>query len=357
MKILVAGICGFAGSTLALAWREADPTVELVGVDNLSRAGSERNRGALRRAGVQVFHGDLRSASDVDALPAADWVVDAAANPSVLAGVDGRASSRQVVEHNLLGTVNLLEYCRRHRAGFVLLSTSRVYSLAALAALPLDPDGVAFRLRAGAPLPPGVSEAGIDERFSTAGPVSLYGGSKLASEALAVEYGEAFGFPVRIDRCGTLAGAGQFGRADQGIFAYWINSWIRHQPLRFIGFEGLGHQVRDCLHPADLRALLERQIASSDPDQPRVVNVAGGRASAISLRQLSDWCRTRFGEHEVGVDPRPRPFDLGWVVLDAGLARTTWNWVPARTTSDILEEIARHGEAHPEWLALSQGGG
>ena len=41
--------------------------------------------------------------------------------------------------------------------------------------------------------------------------------TKLAAETVALEYGEAFGFPVWIDRCGVLAGAGQFGRADQGV--------------------------------------------------------------------------------------------------------------------------------------------
>jgi CDP-paratose 2-epimerase len=354
VKLLVAGICGFAGSTLALAWREADPAVELAGVDNLSRPGSEQNRLALRRAGIEVVHGDVRSASDVDALPAADWVIDAAANASVLAGVDGRASSRQVVEHNLLGTVNLLEYCRRHRAGFVLLSTSRVYSLAALAALPLEPAAAALRLRPGAPLPPGVSEAGIDERFSTAAPVSLYGASKLASEALAVEYGEAFGFPVWIDRCGNLAGAGQFGRADQGILAYWINAWLRERPLRYLGFGGRGHQVRDCLHPRDLVPLLQRQLANRAAPRGQIFNVGGGPDRAFSLARLSAWCERRFGPRPVTADPADRPFDAPWVVMDASRAAAEWGWRPRTTLADILEEIARHAERNPDWLELSQ---
>lgn len=354
MKLLFTGICGFAGSTIALAWREADPTVELLGVDNLSRPGSERNRGTLRRAGIQVFHGDVRSAADVDALPAADWVIDAAANPSVLAGIDGRASSRQVVEHNLLGTVNLLEYCRGHRAGFVLLSSSRVYSLAALAALPLDCDGGAFRLRAGAPLAPGVSAAGIDEHFSTTGPVSLYGGSKLASEALAVEYGEAFGFPVRIDRCGNLAGAGQFGRADQGIFAYWINAWLRGRPLRHLGFGGAGHQVRDCLHPRDLVPLLQRQVAGGRAPVGPIFNIGGGPERAISLAQLSAWCERRFGPRHVASDPAVRPFDVPWVVMDAARAAAEWGWRPRTALGEILEEIARHAESNPDWLEMSE---
>ena len=168
----------------------------------------------LRRLGVKVFHGDLRAASDLEPLPAVDWVIDAAANPSVLAGVDGRTSSRQLVEHNLGGTVNLLEYCKQHRAGFILLSTSRVYSIPALAELPMEVRHHAFHPAAGAAAR-GLAPGGLTEEFSTGAPVSLYGATKLASEVLALEHGETFGLPVFVNRCGVLAGAGQFGRPDE----------------------------------------------------------------------------------------------------------------------------------------------
>ncbi len=160
-------------------------------------------------------------------MAAADWVMDAAANPSVLAGVDGKTSSRQLVEHNLHGTINLLEYCRTCGAGFILLSTSRVYAIAPLAELKVKVVDQAFQPDTKVRLPRGISVSGVSEEFSTSAPVSLYGATKLASEALALEYGEAFGFPVWINRCGVLAGAGQFGRPDQGIFSFWINSWLR----------------------------------------------------------------------------------------------------------------------------------
>src|SRR5207247_9786355 len=65
--------------------------------------------------------------------------------------------------------------------------------------------------------------------ISTTPPVSLYGSTKLASEFIALEYGGAFGLPVWINRCGVLAGAGQFGTPDQGIFAFWINSYLRSE--------------------------------------------------------------------------------------------------------------------------------
>ena len=97
--------------------------------------GSELNRLALQKLRHLCPASDLRIASDMEALPNADWVIDAAANPSVLAGMDGQSSSRQVVENNLGGTVNILEYCKTHHAGLILLSTSRVYSIPQLSSL------------------------------------------------------------------------------------------------------------------------------------------------------------------------------------------------------------------------------
>ncbi len=354
MRILITGICGFVGSTLARALLEAGRGHTIIGFDNFIRPGSESNRADLKARGVRLFHADLRAASDIDALPDADFVIDAAANPSVLAGIDGQTSSRQLVEHNLGGTVNLLEYCKARKAGFLLLSTSRVYAIAPLAALPVREKGGAFVPDAAQPLPTGLTAAGLDETFPTGAPISLYGATKLASEALALEYGETFGFPVFVNRCGVLAGAGQFGRADQGIFAYWINSWLRKRPLKYLGFGGHGHQVRDCLHPADLVPLLERQMAAGRmPATDRLVNVSGGAPSAMSLRQLSAWCTARFGPHAVVQDGTPRPFDIPWIVLDPAKAARIWGWRPQRTTAQVLEEIARHAEAHPQWLDLS----
>ena len=156
----------------------------------------------------------------MEALPNADWVIDAAANPSVLAGIDGQSSSRQVVENNLGGTVNILEYCKAHHAGLILLSTSRVYSIPPLSSLKVEEVDRAYRLAENQRFPLGITSNGVTEDYSTSPPISLYGSAKLASEYLALEYGAAFDFPVWIDRCGVLAGAGQFGRATRGSSAF-----------------------------------------------------------------------------------------------------------------------------------------
>ena len=352
MRILITGICGFVGSTLAKSLLAAGHQV--TGFDSYIRPGSETNRAPLEQLGAKVLTADLRDAAAMAALPAADFVIDAAANASVLAGVDGKTSSRELIDHNLLGTVNMLEYCKVHKAGFILLSTSRVYSIAPLAALPVTVARDAFVPDPKAKLPAGLTAAGLDETFATTAPISLYGATKLTSEALALEYGETFGFPVFINRCGVLAGAGQFGRADQGIFAYWINAWLRKKPLKYLGFGGHGHQVRDCLHPRDLLPLLEKQFAAPKlAVGDRLVNLSGGAASAMSLRQLSDWCAQRFGPHEVVRDGTARAFDIPWIVLDHAKAARIWHWQPVTPTSTLLEEIARHAEAHPDWLELS----
>src|SRR5208283_13505 len=111
--------------------------------------------------------------------------------------------------------------------------------------------------------------------------------------------------------------AGQFGRPDQGIFAYWINSHLRRRTLKDIGFGCAGHQVRDCLHPADLVPLLLAQFAAGKvASGDRTVNVGGGTASAISLLQLTEWCADRFGPHPVSGDPATRTYDIPWLVLD-----------------------------------------
>jgi CDP-paratose 2-epimerase len=351
MKILITGICGFAGSVIARGLLEQMPGVRITGIDSLIRKGSETNLGPLRVLGIDVRIGDIRDEQDLAALPAVDWVLDCAANPSVLAGVDGQTSAKELLDHNLGGTVHLLEYCRRHKAGFILLSTSRVYSIPPLASLSVEVHQGAYRPVFDKPSP-AISQLGLTESFPTEPPISLYGSSKRCSELLALEYGMTFGFPVRINRCGVLAGAGQFGKADQGIFSFWIHSWARHRPLKYIGFGGGGHQVRDCLHPRDIVPLLITQMGDPGRKVEPILNVSGGVESAMSLAQLSAWCTERLGPHQVAADTNPRPFDIPWMVLDSSVVEEAWGWKPQTLTPAILEEIAQHAERFPEWLDI-----
>ena len=373
------------------------PGLKITLVDNLMRPGSQTNRAPLECLGAEVILGDLRQRDFVESLPACDWVIDCAANPSVLAGLGSAAldapanipsqanqsPSQNLVDHNLGGTIHLLEYCKRHRAGMVLVSSSRVYSIRELSGIPhqiknsvlqFDWDRIESEN-----LIPGLSRQGIDERFSIEPPLSLYGATKLASEWLAKEYSNAFDFPLWINRCGILAGSGQFGKADQGIITYWMHRFLYRHPLRMLGFQGSGAQVRDCLHPDDLARLVQLQIGESIGEsqgrqtqqplqnqpslrsKPITVNVSGGIESAFSLQELHEWCARRWGSERFGavselqrID-QPRPYDAPWIVLDSNKARQTWNWEPLRDRLSIWEEIAEHAEENPNWLQISGG--
>ena len=372
MKILITGICGFTGS--ALARELAKEGNEVCGLDNFLREGSRGNVEPLRKLGIRVEEGDIRNEADLAKMPKVDWVLDCAAEPSVLAGVSSGMGSYELMDHNLIGTIRVLEFCKKIQAGFVLMSTSRVYSVAKLAAVKIQQkgdgrwemgDGV-VREREGEREGrwqsekrksekseiAGLTSKGISEEFSTEPPVSLYGASKRCAELLALEYGDAFGFPVWINRCGVLAGKGQFGKADQGIFSYWIRSWRENRPLRYIGFEGTGAQVRDCLHPQDLVMVLKKQMAvsvnvnvererrSEGGVDYRICNFGGGVGNSCSLRQLSEWCEKRLGPRKVEADPKPRPYDLPWVVMDSTRAGKLWEWKVQTSMEKIFDEIA-----------------
>ena len=357
MKVLITGVCGFVGSTLAIrlleSWRDQAQPLEILGIDNFSRPGSETNKCSLKKRGIKLFYGDLRSWADIEGLPAVDWVIDAAAYSSVLSGIDGKLSSRQIIDNNLQTTLNLLEFCKNHQAGFILLSTSRVYSIRELNNLPIAEKDDAFSLDCSKDLPVGVSASGVNEMFPTDPPISLYGVTKLASEMVALEYGEAFGFPVWINRCGVLAGAGQFGRPDQGIFTYWIHSYMWKKPLKYIGFGGNGYQVRDCFHPHDLIPLIKKQFNYSEHPPIRIFNLGGGPKNSISLFQLSCWCKDRFGFHTVDSHPTDRSFDIPWMIMDSNKALSFWSWKPQIGLEEILQEIADHAAKNKNWLELS----
>ena len=348
MKIVITGICGFVGSTLARGLvKEGN---DVCGLDNFMRAGSRKNLEPLEKLGVQVIEGDIRNEVDLAKMPKADWVLDCAAEPSVLAGVSAGMGSFELMDHNLIGSIRLLEFCKKHGAGFILMSTSRVYSVSALSRLNVKVEKGAYALARGERLKvKGVTEKGISEEFSTEPPLSLYGASKRCAELLALEYAEAFKFPLWINRCGVLAGMGQFGKADQGIFSFWIRSWKEKRPLKYIGFDGRGWQVRDCLHPKDLLSVLKKQMVAKSGGgkleleggvDPRICNFGGGMENNCSLTQLSEMCEKKFGARKVEAVSEPRPYDLPWVVMDSSRAKKIWGFKVRTSLEEIFEEIA-----------------
>ena len=123
--------------------------------------------------------------------------------------------------------------------------------------------------------------------------------------------------------------------------------------MKYLGFGGTGHQVRDAVHPNDLADLLLRQIEQPQLSSGKTWNIGGGAANAMSLAQLSRWCADRFGKHDVQPDGTPRPFDVPWMVMDNQKVEQAFGWQPKTSLSDILSGIADHHRQNPNWLELS----
>ena len=199
-NILITGICGFTGSTLAKTLVEEG--YEVCGLDNFLREGSRGNVEPLKKLGIRVVEGDIRNEADLAKMPKADWVLDCAAEPSVLAGVGSGMGSYELMDHNLIGTIRVLELCKKIQAGLILLSTSRVYSVAGLSSLKVAAGKIRIadcglgiegstnaksgKRNAEKGEIVGLTSKGISEEFSTEPPLSLYGASKRCAEVLPI---------------------------------------------------------------------------------------------------------------------------------------------------------------------------
>jgi CDP-paratose 2-epimerase len=347
-RILITGGAGFVGANLAVLLKQHFPQVTVTAFDNLKRRGSELNLTRLKAHGVAFVHGDIRCREDVDDWPAFDLLIDCSAEPSVQAGIHG--SPLPLVQNNLTGTVHCMEAARRHSAAFLFLSTSRVYPIPALNGLAYREAETRFEWTAAENLP-GYSARGIGEQFPLDGPRSLYGATKLAGELLLAEFAYSYRMPVLINRCGILTGPWQMGKVDQGVVTLWVARHVFGAPLRYIGYEGTGKQVRDMLHVEDLFDLLVRQMEAPALWDGRIYNVGGGQEISASLVELTERCRQVTGRTvPISTDPVTSPVDLRVYLTDASRVQADFAWRPQRGVDTIVNDIFGWIHSHQEEL-------
>ena len=335
-SVLVTGGAGFVGSNLAMNLKRRYPGVRVSALDNLKRRGSELNIPRLRRAGVEFIHGDIRNREDLAGFEV-DLILECSAEPSVLAGYDG--SPEYLLNTNLVGTLNCLELARRRGAGFVFLSTSRVYPIGALNGLRYEEDETRFVLDEEQPYP-GASALGIAEHFPMKGARSLYGATKLASELFVEEYGAAFDLKTVINRCGVISGPWQMGKVDQGVFALWMARHYFGGELSYIGYGGTGKQVRDFLHVDDLFELVDEQVRDPDHFDGRTLNVGGGLEMSLSLLETTHLCEQITGRKiKIHRRPETRAADVPLYVTDHREVSGLCGWQPERGAKQTLSDI------------------
>jgi CDP-paratose 2-epimerase len=349
LRVVVTGGAGFVGGHVALAIAEAVEGAEVVAFDSLRRRGSEGNLDRLRRGGVAFVHGDVRARADLESVGRFDFLVECSADPAVTAVDDGRREF--ALDTNLQGAIRCAEACRRHGAGLLFLSTSRVYPMAALCRARLRETAERFELEAEQTLP-GLSAHGVAESFPLEGARSFYGAAKYAAEVVLAEYADAFGMPVVVNRCSVIAGPWQFGVVDQGVLTWWVLQHLRGEPLRYIGFGGTGKQVRDFLHVEDLCRLLLEQLRSPERFVGSTFNVGGGLGNSASLRELTAICQQVTGRR-VPVTPvgDERYADVPLYVTDHRLLTAHAGFVPSLGVERIVADVAAWLRARPELLS------
>jgi UDP-glucose 4-epimerase len=251
MVCLVTGGAGFIGSHLVDFLMETGETVRVL--DNFSAGDLANLSSWLSSTRMKVFQGDILDENIVcEALKSCDTVFHLAANPEVRSE---KASPHDHFKQNIEATYNLLE-CMREVGGverFVFASTSTVY---------------------GEP-----SEIPTPETYGPLKPISHYGASKLASEALSTSYASMCEFGCVIYRLANVIGP----RSNHGVIYDFVNK-LREDPSR-LEVLGDGTQSKSYLYVDDCIAGIMAGLVDLDGDI-MVYNI--GSVDRVDVMSIAD---------------------------------------------------------------------
>lgn len=274
--IVVVGGSGFLGCNLADSFlRDGDDVIVL---DNLSRAGVERNLEWLVDNHGGSVHPVVADIRDLDVIEPV--FKDARAVFHFAAQTAVTTSLRQPIddfETNARGTLNVLEAVRRagRRAPVIFASTNKVYG--ALTHMPMrDVDGRHM------PADETIRSNGVNEAqaldFCTP-----YGCSKGVADQYVLDYARSFDIPTAVLRMSCVYGPRQFGTEDQGWVAHFLIRALAGEPISIYGD---GKQVRDILHVGDAVAAYRTLLQSIDRFKGRAFNLGGGPENAVSIADV-----------------------------------------------------------------------
>ncbi len=212
MRVLVTGGAGFIGSHLVDTLMQCG--YKVVVFDNLSSGKIGNVERWLKDENFRFVRGDLRRREEIRrAVVGCDVIFHFAANPDVRAAAAAHFS-------DVIGTFNLLESLKDAGVSkFVFASSSTVY-------------GEAERIP-------------TSEDYAPLLPISMYGASKLACEALVSSYAHSLGFKAAILRLANIVGP----RSSHGVIHDFIMK-LRRNPKE-LEILGDGSQTKSYLYIDD----------------------------------------------------------------------------------------------------------
>ena len=263
MRALITGGAGFIGSHLSEALSRMGH--DLVILDNLS-SGSKQNINHLlvsKNNEVKLFMGDCTNIDDVkNALKDVDVIFHFAANVEVRLELN---DPRACFQQNIYATFVLLEEFRNSNAQtIVFASTSTVYGDAKVIPTP--------------------------EGYAPLEPISIYGASKLASEALITSYAHTYNKRAIILRLANVIGR----RSKHGVIVDFINK-LKRNPSE-LEILGDGKQTKSYLHIDDcIDAILK--ACSGTEQRVEVFNV--GSEDQIEVSRIAEIACEELGLNNV----------------------------------------------------------
>jgi len=312
MRVLVTGGAGFIGSHLVDRLMLEGYRVRVV--DNLSAGRLENLKRWLEDANFEFVKGDLREVEVISrAVSGVDLVFHLAANPEVKIGSQ---KPGEIYENNVAATYNLLEAMRRRGIRkLVFASSSTVYGEARKIPTPED--------------------------YSPLEPISIYGASKLACEALISGYAHTFKIRSLVLRLANIVG----GRSNHGVIYDFILK-LKKNP-KVLEILGDGSQRKSYLHVSDCIEAMLRLYERFEGDEGLydVYNV--GSEDWVLVREIADVVVEGLGLEGVeyrftgGVDGgRGWPGDVKTMLLDIGKAKSR-GWKPKLNSRQAVKRAVQ----------------
>lgn len=325
MSILLTGAAGFIGYHVAEALLQRGESV--LGIDNLNdyydpslkHARLERLRG---HAGFFFQKIDIADREAMEALrvaqPQLRQVIHLAAQPGVRYSLE---HPHVYAESNLVGHLNVLEFCRHmeHCEHLVYASSSSVYG--------------------------GNHKLPFSESDPVEQPVSLYAATKRADELMSHTYAHLYGVPSTGLRFFTVYGP--WGRPDMAAFKF-VKAIFEGRPIDVYNH---GEMRRDFTYVDDIVAGVLAALNTPPDEVPlhRVFNLGNHQSE-----ELTEFIRVI--ESTVGVkavlNMKPmQPGDVKETYADIALARKYLGFEP-RTS--IAEGIPRFVEWYREFYSVQK---